>query len=86
MARKLKVWGGSLGDGVRRGLVAATTKKRAVELVKKAEPVISYYYFNDYWTETGNDVELAVATEEGVWATISDHGVAPDKREYKRLV
>ena len=65
MARKLKVWGGTDG-GRGRVIVAATTKKRAVEVLNKWARV-SMYHFNDYWTETGNELELKTATEEGVW-------------------
>lgn len=70
MPRKLKVWG---GGGVRgsqrvRHLVAATTKKRAVELLKeRVHPCHSRYDFDLMWCETGNDRELAIANREGVW-------------------
>jgi len=70
--RTLKIWGGMMnmkktrnpnGGNQTRTLVAATTKKRAVELLDR----ISMGYFNDNFVETGNAVELATATEEGVW-------------------
>jgi hypothetical protein len=75
--RKLKVWGGpAYGYRPRgvdipfnrtpRGLVCAKTKKRAVELLAPVAHT-SMREFNTRWTTTGNSVELAVATQEGVW-------------------
>lgn len=71
----LKVWGGSL-DGMRRTIVCAPTKKRAVELLRSNGPILSMHYFNDYWSETGNCEELAVATTEGVWTADDMWGAA----------
>ena len=63
--KKLKVWGGRWlfknGHQGRR-IVAAYTKKHAIELAG-----ISYREITEYWSETFNDVELAVAREVGVW-------------------
>lgn len=68
----LKVWGGpyfgyDLVDennprNHRRMLVAAYTKKQAMELGN-----LSVNTFNNYFAETGNNFELSVATEVGVW-------------------
>jgi len=70
MARKLKVFGGIIFHGDPRTqvrtIVGAYTKKQAVELLDKVSN-ISMYHFNDYWCETGNSVELATATEVGIW-------------------
>ena len=66
--RALKVWGGSW-DGRSRGIVAARTKKRAVELLAAHYHPMSRHYFDGYWCETGNDMELKIANREGVWVT-----------------
>lgn len=76
--KKLKVWGGCTfrkkkrkanGFTQARTIVCATTKKRAVELLGNE---ISMYRFNDYWCETQNPIELATATEEGIWVNQGD--------------
>lgn len=62
MAKKLKVWGGLMFDEnhkQRRTIVAATTKKRAMELTNE-----SLNRFNNYWCLTGNTTELLTATSE----------------------
>ena len=63
MAKKLKVYGGmSFVDGKQvRTIVATTSKKRVVELTGN-----SLYYINDYWSITGNklEVESALARPE----------------------
>jgi hypothetical protein len=51
-----------------RVIVAATTKKRALELLSFLD--VSRGEFNDYWCETGNATELAVAQAEGVWVAL----------------
>ena len=64
-AKTLKVWGGmsinANGKQV-RAIVAAFTKKQAIEVSGEASS-----RFNGYWCETGNVRELAVATEVGKW-------------------
>ena len=74
--RALKVWGGATstrripypnGSRQARTIVAARTKKHAVELLNRAGGAISSYQFNIYWGQTANKEELALATEEGVW-------------------
>ncbi len=58
MARKLEVWGGLTkrnGEFVRT-IVAAHTKKMAMELL-----CIGPGAFRDFWSKTGNTVELATA-------------------------
>ena len=59
--RKLKVWGGlTFAKGTQlRTIVATTTKKRAAEILR-----MSLYEFNNYWSETGNDIELETALKE----------------------
>lgn len=70
MSKKLKVFGGSTFYGSPRKqvrvLVASYTKKQAVELLNTVS-TISYSSFNDYYSETGNSVELSLATEVGMW-------------------
>lgn len=66
---KPKVWGGTqLGVcGQERVIVCASSKREAAKMVG-----CSLYEFNGYWAETGNAVELSVATERGVWAAELD--------------
>jgi len=84
--KKLKVWAGMdfrkkvpqrNGSTQTRTLVAATTKKRAAELVGW-----KMHEFNGYWTEIGNTVELAIACEEGVWANQG----AEFEQQYERVI
>lgn len=49
---KLKMWIGNL-DGRREGLVIATTKKRAIEIVGGSRK-----NFDDYWRERPVDASL----------------------------
>jgi hypothetical protein len=67
--KKLKVWGGSYPrtvEGIRspRCLVAAYTKKQAAEISG-----LTIRELSDYYSETGNLQELALANEVGVWIT-----------------
>ncbi|MBL4596915.1 MAG: hypothetical protein JKX99_10105 [Robiginitomaculum sp.] len=59
--RELKVWGGlgytKQGKQIRT-IVATRTKKRACELLG-----ISIGHLNNYWSPTGNKIELAIATK-----------------------
>ena len=67
--KKLKVWGGRFvrdGACIRR-IVAAYTKKQAMELAE-----ISYSEITNYWSETFNNVELAIAQEVGVWDKLKE--------------
>lgn len=62
-----------------RCLVAATTQKRAAELVDETIGA-----FRSWWCTTGNDLELSVATEEGVWyAPMQGAKTAEDYRRFK---
>lgn len=76
MAKKLKVFGGTIFYGSPRKqvriLVAAYTKKQAVELLNNINNY-TYNDFNDYFSETGNSIELSVATEVGMWITNNDN-------------
>ena len=82
--KTLKVWGGNL-DGRARGLVAAATKKRAVEMLQaNGHANLSRHYFDGYWSETGNVVELSIATEEGIWA-VGINDSCREASDYKRL-
>jgi hypothetical protein len=71
--RKLKVWGGSL-DGRNRSLVGAYTKKQAVEILKQSPhgAGVTLHFFNGYWCETGNALELCVVNDVGVWNVLGD--------------
>jgi len=72
MSKKLKVFGGMIFYGTPRKqvrvLVASYTKKQAVELLNTIT-CVNYNSFNDYFSETGNSIELSIATEIGMWIT-----------------
>lgn len=62
--RKLKVWGGMTFHKNKqvRAIIATRTKKEAI-----AKLNMSASHFNNYWCETGNDLELTTAiAKEGV--------------------
>jgi len=73
MSKKLIVFGGNIFYGTPRkqvrAIVASYTKKQAVELLDTINGgAFSYFrYFKNYFCETGNSIELSVATEVGVW-------------------
>lgn len=72
--KALKIFGGMIfynGEQV-RGIVAAYTKKQAIELLNTVTYEVSYFTFNNYFTETGNSIELSVAIEVGVWITYNN--------------
>ena len=56
----VKVYGG-VYDGRNRLIVAAKSKKAAFEAISRVTYAVSYYYFSQHTSETGNDVELKVA-------------------------
>lgn len=80
--RELKVYGGMfIVDGVQvRGYVATRTKKRAIELLD-----LSPNYFNSYWGETGNEVEVYVAHNEPETVFYFPKGTEYNKRTPTRL-
>lgn len=63
MARQMKVYGGCY-DGRNRVIVAAPNKKAAWQAVNATWPPISYYSWDQFTSDTGNDDELAVALAE----------------------
>jgi len=71
MAKKLKVWGGmTFRTGKSsRTLVATYTKKRAMEILG-----LTPYTMKEYWSVTGNKVEIEVATgkPETIFCAIRD--------------
>ena len=79
MPRKLKVWGGLTstakvaapnGSLEARTIVCATSQRKAVELLSATRRAgVSLYGFLNYWCETGNEQELALATTPGVWTS-----------------
>lgn len=78
--KALKVFGGMIfynGKQV-RGIVAAYSKKQAIELLKAVTYEVSYFTFNTYFCETGNSTELSVATEVGVWITYNNFSKKTD--------
>jgi len=70
MSKRLKVFGGSVFYGSPRKqvriIIAAYTKKEAFELVNTVNH-INYAHFSSYFCETGNDIELSIANEVGLW-------------------
>ena len=71
----LKVYGGRYyghqfregNPATRRMIIAAYTKKQAMELGE-----ISYSELNNYFSLTGNEFELSIPTEPGVWILSND--------------
>lgn len=77
------MWGGAVfvaNSGQVRCIVAARTKKRAVELMLSVTRYFSMGQLNKYCSETGNAFELATATEEGVWKQVDGFN-----KPYERL-
>lgn len=64
---KLKVFGGSsVGHGGNlRVIVLAASRTEAVAALKAAGENVSYCYVRDYYSDTGNVRELAVAESVG---------------------
>ena len=97
---KLKVWGGLVSCPrsheafkdctliQHRAIVRTTSQKRAVELLNQVNRNYSLNEFRNYWSVTGNDVELTVAAsagdEEGVWVSLSDRTRFAE--DYKRFL
>ncbi len=81
MAKTLKIFGGTIFYGTPRKqvrvLVASFTKKQAVELLSTVSRH-TYKDFNDYFSETGNSIELSVATEVGMWITHNEFTKTPE--------
>jgi len=83
--KKLTVYGGTifyrddeLKHGQYRIIVGAYTKKQAAELCK-----LKPTYFTKWFCETGNDVELSVATDVGVW--IMKEKYTKTKDDFKKI-
>lgn len=82
--KKLKVWGGRYFGTFPpkypnlttfRLLVAAYTKKQAMEIAK-----ITHSEFTNFFNETGNALELALANEVGVWVVDSIHKTVIERK------
>jgi hypothetical protein len=75
LARKLRIWNGR-GDYAQfdgRFFVCATTKKRAVELLKQAgHRWINMKEFTTYYSEAWGVRMEGVTPEEGVWFLSND--------------
>lgn len=83
MKNKYKVFGGlTFKDGKQvRCIIATKTKKRAIELLK-----ITPFEFNNYWCDTGNDIECEVALESPETVFISINHYSKSKSDYKAIV
>lgn len=86
----LKVFGGSTCNPMVlkehrqvRVIVASHTKKQAIETLNAHGYRVSTSEFAGYWGATGNQMELYIATEIGVWE--APMNLAPSEREYKRV-
>jgi hypothetical protein len=81
----MKVWGGDTFQAGKqiRTLVCAKTKTRAVELLARFH--VSLGHLNTYWSETGNEVELAVAVEEGVYLASGVGNECSSVKNYKKI-
>jgi hypothetical protein len=77
MFAKLRVWGGC--ENNHRRIVAATSKMRAIALLD-----ISHERFIEWFDETGNHVELSIATSEGVWEARTLDGRVRNAADFKR--
>jgi len=82
MSRPYKVFGGLIhNDGQQvRCIVATKTKKRAMELLG-----LKPSYFNDYWYESGNKIELEVALKSPEKVFISKNHYSTVKSDYIEL-
>jgi len=70
--RALKIWGGHNVNS--RIIVAAHTKKEALERLAAVGIPVSLHEFNGYWAETGNRAELIVVSgQPGVWSVNEYH-------------
>lgn len=64
-------------DGRKVAIVAAKTKKRAHEILNSKYPM-SYYYFSEFSSETGNDVAVNIATSKPETIFISSDSLSDD--------
>ena len=68
---KLKVWAGNAGPKGLSTIVAATSQRRAIVVLKAHGFPISLYEFKGWWKVVANTrwhtEQVAVATREGVW-------------------
>lgn len=68
-----------------RTIVRAKSQAQACRLLEEAGTGgVSLYQFRNWWTETGNSVEVETATEQGVWVFPGDRTGLPG--ESKRLI
>jgi hypothetical protein len=59
-----------------RGIAAAYTKKRMLEMLREATRGMSANELQNYWQKTANDFELATASkagDEGVWVILNPY-------------
>ena len=80
MARKLKVWSGYL-NGKSEFVVSSTSIKKACEMLH-----CSYYEFKNYMSETVNEDDVKMASEEGVWKCEIDKFGHVKREDFKRIV
>lgn len=59
----MKVFGGTF-DGMNRWIVAANSHTAAIKLWRQCSPNLSDYSARPYSGETGNEIEIAVATKD----------------------
>ncbi len=61
---KIKVYGslGMVGGRQRRTIIAATSRAQAVASLNAAKLRTTLHELSTYWAETGNAVEIAIAT------------------------
>lgn len=83
MTRPLKVWGITVpnqwrekigGNSQIRLVVKAASRVEAVRIIQKHESYLTVHFFNQYASETGNDLELALTDGEyrTVWVGNDD--------------
>jgi len=92
--RKLKLFGGLTclaNKPQSRTIVAASSQRRAVELLQLAGDNMSLYYFHEYFMYTSNEQEIRISggmKNEGIWICPGRtlvSGDCPDK-EWRRLL
>lgn len=73
-APNLRVWGGKayVDSKRKRVIVCHRSKAAAMRLMEERGVHVTANEFRFCWAETGNEIELEIATDVGAWATDDD--------------
>ncbi|KKM78074.1 hypothetical protein LCGC14_1363590 [marine sediment metagenome] len=84
---KIKVFGGLVHfKGKRyRAIIATTSQKRVIEIFKNKDIWMSLYEIRNYWTETVNKFEVALALSEPDTIFYTE-SFSYNKRNYIKLI